>query len=85
MTQSDSSEAAVSWVSYITESAGLFPIATLTEVKGHVPPIYPTNHLLLLRYCRVATDCPNTPPLATDRAAAPMNLNLCEGVVYLTT
>ena len=26
---------------YITEPAGLFPIATLTEVKGYVPHIHP--------------------------------------------
>lgn len=60
---------------YITEPAGLFPIATLTEVKGYVPPHPPTT----------SSSCTPgwpqtllTPRLAADRAAAHMNLNLTE-------
>lgn len=71
---------------YITEPAGLLPIATLTEVKGYVP--HPHNH-------PPTNPPPLSPPppppllahhgshggllipwLATDRAAAPTNLNL---------
>lgn len=45
---------------YITEPTSLFPIATLTEVKGYVPRTHHHHLLLLLLYSGVVTDTLNS-------------------------